>query len=1316
MKIVFFALFLLAAGLVFAGLNLLICQLAYPRDRRYLHCRIIPAVLLVLLAVTNVYTVAYPLQLLDKIINAPFLAYFFNLILPNRSYELVYMLLLLLLLNLFVTVLVITAVIVIKLAFLRSTDYIDVSDETLLHRLLRFPWYITGRFYEEINDTIRLNSKGFVLGIWVKGFKRAFVIVWALEVLVIAASILWGSKDWNTILLTVTKSWYMLPMAGFLLLEQIQFWLEGISEDEAGTFGSAEIQETQQGSMSALWDAYQRVFSRSGALLFSDMGGNHVPDQDGLGSNDLGNQQMADCSQPEVLHVITNQLQQCGTRQSEQYQNALVELLNNHSINICDQCEGEFLIFLCAYLNFHMSQGRTALMLCKDRKRAAQMCDAVNREMHRLNNLYSIWDVQTLEGAEINGRMSMLVCSVDDFLDHRIDEKRQDFVGDLFCVILADGIELFFGNALCQERLFGVLRSIKGLDQYIVFTDVNNDSLRTTMERAIKKEVLPFCNDAVHHPYAGTMIWREEHSCRLQQHIGIGDSMSPYMGTALPLALTAVKFDFPRVYLITDEAHPDRSYHDVLHMSSKETANFISKNVNLNSVIRYNLDEALKMQELSVTVIHDTDCNFFNTLTLWRKYSGTKGSLLHIICPPYALREYFVANFRSKRLYMKNNEFDALIPNHLGTKISHMAVLLVQLWDKGMTEAELMDKAKEYRWDYDNVDQLLTDCLKVVLTREEIHSIYECFHFEEEKIFREDKGEFETHTRITLIDSTISRRLQDLVGYAVLVSKNDQRQPLPILGGNVFNHCLRGQIIPVGGYLYKIRSICGGTIYGDQILPREVPNYHQICEFTFEDYHQTDSCVDTGFIDLNICTANVTRTVLGYWSSNCGNRFVGNYNVQVNHMNEPVQIRTACANILELRVRADEFGDQAPEAMRLLAYLLKDFARTLFPMTHQNLFAVVSDGTDTELLPRVLAAGKAAPLNDIVCSLIPRVKNPPAGQDDACSTIYVVESSCIEFGMVQMLYSRYKDILLMIREYLSWYLESNAAPAASDDEEAPAAVNGGAVRGTYLHFGADTVPSVLAPEALLKFCRKILAEESAPTDPIDVSADTNVPVCTFCGRPSMFPVELSDGRLMCGHCKDHQLTQKDEIKSMFAQTVQYLTEGYSITLPKNLHVRFQSADAIVRATGGTPNGRILGFYNSGNHQLWLEARGPKIAMQSTLIHELTHAWQHHDRDFSQKLQQVLRKYPRKERNRIRLLLMEGHAVYMEIETMRKMHEEAFADRMHNISMLRSDEYGVGYRMLRSYIVSQGELGSYMTPFKAMIQLLQDIIDGKVTIT
>jgi hypothetical protein len=147
----------------------------------------------------------------------------------------------------------------------------------------------------------------------------------------------------------------------------------------------------------------------------------------------------------------------------------------------------------------------------------------------------------------------------------------------------------------------------------------------------------------------------------------------------------AIRYDFPRVNLIPDNAHADRTFFDMLTMSSQEVANFLSKSVNLRSVIRSSPAEALEGQDLSVTVVYDTDCNFFNALNRWKKYGGRLGSLLHIVSPPYALREYFAANYTDRRLHLRNNEFNALISSRMGTCVSRMAALLISLLAGGFS-------------------------------------------------------------------------------------------------------------------------------------------------------------------------------------------------------------------------------------------------------------------------------------------------------------------------------------------------------------------------------------------------------------------------------------------------------------------------------------------------------------------------------------------------------------------------------------------------------------------------------------------------------
>lgn len=192
-----------------------------------------------------------------------------------------------------------------------------------------------------------------------------------------------------------------------------------------------------------------------------------------------------------------------------------------------------------------------------------------------------------------------------------------------------------------------------------------------------------------------------------------------------------------------------------------------------------------------------------------------------------------------------------------------------------------------------------------------------------------------------------------------------------------------------------------------------------------------------------------------------------------------------------------------------------------------------------------------------------------------------------------------------------------------------------------------------ATYALLLVLRDILGRTEPETviepDPAEsiLATDDSKAICSFCNREIIFAWQLSDGRCMCAHCHDHQKTQKDEIKRLFLETKQMLESHYHIEFRKDINVRFQSADAIRKAAGGLDNGRIVGFYSHDKRQLWIEARGPSVAMESTIIHELTHAWQHDVLP----LKELANAFPKDVRDKRVQLLLEGHAVYVELEAM-----------------------------------------------------------------
>ncbi len=1312
MKIVFFAVFLLLVNLLLFGVSALIEKLAYERRNRYHHIRIIIALVIVFLAATNVYTVSFLIKLIDSVINNPALAPIFNAILPNRAYALVYMLLMLVGLNLLVAVGTLVTVLVVKLIFMGQRKYVNYEELTGAARALHLPWLLVNLFYEDNGGEIRLRPRGFSGGKWVKGMKWAFAFLWLAQTVVLAVSILWGKDVWNNLLLSASKAWYLLPGVSFFVLQQLQLFLEGTFYDEAGGFSSASISTQIVAEMKKLLECYRHHFKDTGALLLSDY---HVEKQlsSGLEGNRLGNRQIQDCRHREVLQVVVNHIKQSNLHMNDTYKNALVELLNGNSVNICDHCEGEFLLYLCSYINFFLSQGKTVLVLCPTKERAEQVSVAIDRAMNRLNDLCSVWNISRLEETVDHCRVNVLVCTADEFVEEKVAQRRKEFTADLFCTVLADGAELFSRDCIRTHRLFSELQGLEGMQQYILFTESNNDALRTAMELVTKKELIPFCHTNLR-PGTGIMVWGEESAYRIQRKLGVGNDISPYMGTAIPLAILAAKYDMDKVHIVEANTRADRSYRDVLSMTRAEVMKFLQKSANLQSMIRTDNSEILDNSGEKVIVAYDTEYNFYQALWRWVKYGGAQKTLIHIVSPAYLLREYFVDKYHTDQLLLRNNDFDPLISYHQGMKTTRQAILLVSLCKRSMTERELMKKSREYEWEYENVVDLLEDCLKVVLTDGEIHSVYSVFQFRREKDFVRSADGFESETYVSLTDDDIRSRIVKKIKLAHMVSQNTLHTQLPILSGNIYNYYLRDQIVAINGYFYQIDRIGEGKVYAEQKNHSAAPEYLQLCDFIFRDYRQVDACVDTEFLDINICTANVTRKIYGYWETTCGNRIADGSGVMLHDLRGDgggPEATYASAGVLEIGISRSILGDKAVEATRLFAYSLKELFRTLFPHSYQNLFVVIREEDGTSYAKSIFETTDHS-LEEKAASLIPTVAPGFDTPRKDRITLYVVEASCLEYGMVQMLYERRQDVFRMLREYLQWYAASYSETSASEEETEAAHATGCA---SYLHFGGDRIPEVFSLEALLALCNRIVPTTAAA--PVSVEEEVppeNMHRCSFCGATTMMPIEMNEGevhRIMCRDCKDHQCTEQDEINSLYSSVFNSMQRDYGISMPTNLMVRFQTANAIYKFTGvGGSGGRVLGFYYHAGRQLWLEARGPEVALRSTIFHELTHAWQHHERAFEDALHSALRTFKPKYRKLARLLLVEGHAMYVEIDGMWEHHELVYANRLRKSTEERQDEYGIGYLYVREYLDEFRTEGSHMTPFVAMVRLLNDIAD------
>lgn len=560
---------------------------------------------------------------------------------------------------------------------------------------------------------------------------------------------------------------------------------------------------------------------------------------------------MDDCEQPEILFLLSNQLKETGIVQSIAFQNALVALLNGKSINVRDDIQGEFLSYLAVYMNFFVSQEKTFLLLCESKKRAEQIRKALEESLEKINKIHSIWKVADVDMADSNEEMNILVCSYDDFVQHRLVDKRNDFFRTLSTVVLTDVMNFSAQGNVQKELVFTEFEKVKQNLQYVIISQEDNDSLRTAFEHYINEEIIPYKNDSMK-PNLHVMVWKEESSHKIQRCLGIGDDQSSYLGVSIPLALVGAKYDLPVISVFSNEKKGYQTYNEVMKMEHQEVAKYLGWEMDLEKIIRFDPFSMTKSNEIDMFILYDANCNFYSMLWAWMKYGGRQGTMIHIVSPPYLLREYFADNL--EKLIVRNNDFAPLISYQSSLKYSCFLEILIDLGNAGLYEEQLERKNKEYKWGYKNVTELLSDCLRHVLREQEFYNIYECFRFEEQSIFDPSSDRFEKRTLVRLIDENIRRRIQEQMAFAQVVTKNNKQESIPILKQNISNYFLKGQVVPLGGYMQRIVNINDGMIFAEQVVTTDKKEYYQCSEFSFSDLKQIDECVDQDIVDFNLYT------------------------------------------------------------------------------------------------------------------------------------------------------------------------------------------------------------------------------------------------------------------------------------------------------------------------------------------------------------------------------------------------------------------------------------------------------------------------------
>ena len=117
-------------------------------------------------------------------------------------------------------------------------------------------------------------------------------------------------------------------------------------------------------------------------------------------------------------------------------------------------------------------------------------------------------------------------------------------------------------------------------------------------------------------------------------------------------------------------------------------------------------------------------------------------------------------------------------------------------------------------------------------------------------------------------------------------------------------------------------------------------------------------------------------------------------------------------------------------------------------------------------------------------------------------------------------------------------------------------------------------------------------------------------------------------------------------------------------------MRFKSSEEITRQFGVYSDFRIIGLA-SPRREIWVETSSTREHILAILAHEFTHIWQYDNLDLNDRV------------------LQEGQAKVIEIQLLTGKQYLRLAQYEHDSLMVRQDEYGQGYRILRTALEESG---------------------------
>lgn len=1144
------------------------------------------------------------------------------------------------------------------------------------HSPLSFFNWISSRFYDISEKSVEIKPIAHNIGHWIRYIRNIFLVLIIAEAVFVPIYINLELLIIDDSLFSLLiKSLFMIPVVSYFILNQIVIMLQAEQKGTDILLETEAVNKTRKGDYSVFINLFESVFA--GNALISHFVNDKAEVRKSIFSGP-SSEHLENADNPELLSAICRNVCNVSEHLSPNYVDALVDLVNKGNVIVMDSYSGEFNLYYLSYLQHFLFLREKALIIVTTEKQVKQVISQYKKIFYDINKIYSIWRICDFPGMPDNPvDADILVCTENQLIEYSRENKYEEFFKQISNVLVFDVY-----NMLCRDNIFTIslIEELKKKEaQFVFYASENNPDILRAVKDGMCCSDIHMYSSFSSSPNTCVMCWRGESFYKTQATIS--EELHNDFGIAYTISAIAASLDVSSININAyGELIPIDSYSIIAksyaHVLAKKL--FHKESVRLDSVVKLNPLVAYKNRDLSFDIVYDRDNNLANAVRLGLTECAKITSILHIISRPYMLRDYFAHHIDT--MCGDSAGIASLVPSVTGDMYAPLLVLIIKLREDGMTYEQIIEYMESFGDNETDIETILIKAVYCVLGENIADSVYNFFSFNKEKEPLFIDNEYKYTYEVTLTNERVYLKAKLLLK-DVISTTGDFEDVLPLSKNVVYNYFLPGQTFALSSRRYLIKSITDGVmkVQLEETVEKEkeYTNYYDISVDNCSDPYRSLEINDTL---CELFTARVKREINGYFSHYNGLDFNrANKNTFDHVLYSPI-VETKNVTAMRLRIKFP-FGEHSAPAAMLFVVLFRGLLETVLPRNYKDIMVVskidksitdeyyfendVNSNRREDPIPSDWLESKdyEEPLSLSIMKLFPQINGDSLAENtDDELNLYFIEfnendKSVIESVMVEM-----KGLLTVLRKYIEWFADNPTLPHA------------------YLKLGYNLLPDIFDIETVYDCLQRIAElpeyEGQKLAGKLNISDPTKIKTCSFCGQPvGVSYISFDDNRIMCEECNKHCTTERKEIEELLGKAYSTLEGMYGITLPDKIKIKFKSADSIRKAHSiSSPNARILGVYIPSKNELWVERGGPEACVLSTLIHELTHAWQHYNLDI----------------NKLDLMYIEGHSAYVEIECMRTLSQSVYADYWEKCVEAVDNEYSRGLIYWKNRLHSESD--------------------------